>query len=92
MTSSRPPQAHIQPYNQGQATQEDSNIRYFFYSPCENGKSIPLHTLADSWGSKKLKHPEFLNNWHTRVARLSALRTGPLFPQETFLLLISISV
>jgi hypothetical protein len=92
MPSSRPPQAHIYHYNQGQATQEDSSIWYFFYSPCANRKSIPLQTLADPYGTKKLKLPESLNNWHMRLARLSALRTSLLYPQETHLVLISISV
>ena len=33
--------------------------------------------------------PRFQDNRHMKVVRLSALRAGPLQPQETFLVLIS---
>ena len=33
--------------------------------------------LEDSW---KLRPPEFLDNWHMKVARSPAVRTGCLYP------------
>jgi hypothetical protein len=43
-------------------------------------------------GSKNFKLPEFLYNWHMGVASWSALRTGLLYPQKAFMVLVSISV
>jgi hypothetical protein len=36
--------------------------------------------------------PEFLNNQHTKVARLSALLTGHLYPQAILLVLIYVNL
>jgi hypothetical protein len=48
------------------------------------GKAIPLQALTGPVA------PRFHDNRHMKVARLSALRTGRLYPQETFLALISV--
>ena len=44
------------------------------------GKAFPLQAWTGSWGSRTLRLPEFLENRHLKVAGLSALRTGRLYP------------
>ena len=44
------------------------------------GKAIPLWPLAGLLDSRRLRLPGFPDNWHLKVAGLSDLRTGRLYP------------
>jgi hypothetical protein len=55
---------------------------YLLFNICAEikGKAITLQSWAGPEGSRRLKPPEFLDNRNMNVVRLSALRTGRLYP------------
>ena len=54
------------------------------------GKAVPLQAWSGPEGSRKLRFPYFVTTAQDG-GRLSALRTGRLYPQEILLVLISVS-
>ena len=57
------------------------------YEVKKKGKAFPLQAWRGPWVSWRLR---LQNNRHMKVVRLSAQRIGCLYPQEGFLVLISV--
>jgi hypothetical protein len=51
---------------------------------------LSRYRSGQALGVPQVEAPEFLNNQHMKVLRLSALLTGRLYTQEGFLVLISV--
>ena len=64
-------------------------VQNHFCSPVK-GKAVPLRAWSGPEGSRKLRFPDFMTTAHKKVVRLSALRTGRIYPQEILLVLISV--
>jgi len=65
------------------------NTTFFNFTLLLKGKAVPLQAWTGPEGSRKLRFPHFMTMAQDG-GRLSALRTGRLYPQEILLVLISV--
>ena len=68
-------------------------VTNFLINSCLFPVFLPSNTctaLDRPSGFQVIEALRFQDNWHMKVVRLSALRTGRLYPQEIFLVLISV--
>jgi hypothetical protein len=68
----------------------DIHKSFKVYYNMVKGKAIPLQAWIGPQSFGRFRLPEFLDHWHMKVAKLSALHTSCLCPLEIFLVLISL--
>jgi hypothetical protein len=69
---------------------EDEKTSCRCYTWNTNVKNVPLQAWTGCYNSRNLRLPESLENRHMKMARLSVLRTGHLYPQEMPLVVMSV--